>query len=381
MKHNNILFICIIIFLLTTFFCGCEEESKSTKNKDSVLIIEEGDCVDFHFIGMYSSNNTVFDSSYEGVDSKTGGSPLKVYIDFNGVRYSENYTSEDMPFGLIEGLIGLKEGETYTIGPIPPKKAYGEKQLSVGDTFYSKNFAVNTFNEKLSLNQTFRVTDLKDDTMSLKWVDLPDSEFTMPHVVLDDLNLLSSQEDMLLIVPPYLLWENCSEIINTTDENVVVKTTPNKSESLYDEFTGVQVGAGQNDIFPVFPDATEASFNDSNITLVSNPDVGDEYPFSYNYFGQIVNQTYIVKNVTDEHIGFSIKTQGLEELYNQTMLRIFRFNRTYNLPRKYEDIPSDYYDRLLIDDLEKQGYGLSNLAGESLIYEVTIVKIDKTSQN
>jgi len=381
MKQTKIFLICMIIFLLTTFFCGCGEESKSNKdNNDSTLIIEEGDCVDLHFIGMYSSNNTVFDSSYDDVDSKTGGSPLNVYIDFNGERYSENYTSEKIPLGLLEGLIGLKEGETYTIGPIPPKKAYGQKKLSVGDAFYSKNFALNTINPELSLNQTLEVTQLTESNLSLKWVGLDDyGQFTMPQIVLNDL-LAQMQEDMILIPPSHFIWENASEIIDYDDETVTIKTTPTKTETLYDYFEQVQYGFGQNDVFSIFPDATNATYNETTITLKSNPEVGSEYEYSYSYFGQEIVMTYTVKNMTEDTIGLSIVTQGADETQNQTVARTLEFGRTYEFPRTYENIPSDYQEELIGEDLEKQGYGISDLAGESLTYQVTIIKIDKTSQ-
>ncbi|RLF28389.1 MAG: hypothetical protein DRN05_04270, partial [Thermoplasmata archaeon] len=92
--------------------------------------IEIGDCVDVHYIGRYASNNTIFASSYDDPENKTGGSPLKIFVSTDPDasppdKYSDYSNRIDQNFveGFIDGLIGLKEGDTKTIGPIPPEKA------------------------------------------------------------------------------------------------------------------------------------------------------------------------------------------------------------------------------------------------------------------
>ena len=50
------------------------------------------------------------------------------------------------------------------------------------------------------------------------------------------------------------------------------------------------------------------------------------------------------------------------------------------MPRYFNNIPVDYQTMLFGPDLEKQGYSTSELAGESLTFEVEVVKIYKKNQ-
>jgi len=347
----------------------------------SGLIIEEGDCADVHYIGRYASNNTVFDSSYEDISEKTGGSPLNIFVTTDKTLPSptgySDYTSSFID-GLLTRLIGKAEGETYTL-EIPPPEGYGEQKLQVGDQFSSSSFALNTINTDLSLNQTLMVTELTDSSLSLIWVELDDyGSFTMPQTVLIDL-LAQTQEEMTLIPPPYFIWEGASEIIDYDDETVTIKTTPTKTENLYDSFQMVQYGFGDDEIIPIFPDSTNAHYNETTITITSNPEIGAEYTYSYSYFGQQVVMTYTVTSVDENTIDFSIETDGTDQIQEQTMAQSLEFSRIYKFPRTYEDIPSNYQEALIGADLEKAGYSLHNLAGETLIFEVSIEKVYKTS--
>ncbi len=139
--------------------------------------IQIGDCVDVHYIGRYASNNSVFDSSYEDVNNKTGGSPLKVFVSLNSSEKAPKAGYITVIEGLAEGLIGLKEGDESTIGPISPEKSYGNK-LGIGDTFNTSNLA-------MDLNQTVQVTELTTEYISLKWIHMENfGKFTMPQTIL-----------------------------------------------------------------------------------------------------------------------------------------------------------------------------------------------------
>ena len=347
----------------------------------SGVIIEEGDCADVHYIGLYASNNTIFDSSYDNVNEKTGGSPLNIFVTTDKTLPSptvySNYTSSYIN-GLLTRLIGKVEGETYTL-EIPPSEAYGEQKLQVGDQFSSSSFALNTINPDLSLNQTLMVTELTDSSLSLIWVELDKyGSFTMPQTVLRDL-LAQTQEEMTLIPPPYFIWEDASEIIDYNGETVTIKTTPTKTENLVDSFQPVQYGFGEDEIIPIFPDVTNTSYNETTITITSTPEIGAKYTYSYSYFGQEIVMTYTVISVDEDTIDFTIETDGTDQIQEQTMARSLEFSRTYEFPRRYEDIPSDYQEALIGADLERAGYSLHDLAGESLIFEVSIEKVYKTS--
>ena len=355
--------------------------SDTSSSQEYSSIIEDGNCADVHYIARYASNNTVFDSSYNDTDEKTGGTPLQIFVTTDETtqkpsgfsNYSSSYIS-----GLMDRLIGTKQGESYTF-EIPPEEAYGANKLKVGDRFKSSSFALNTLNPSLSLNQTLEVTKLDDNSFSLKWVDLDSYEkFTMPQMVLNDL-LASTYEEMILLPPLYFIWENASEIVNYTDNIVTIKTTPTKTENLYESFEPVQYGFDENEVFALFPDETIASYDEDTITLRSNPEVGAEYEYSYSYYGQEIVMIYTVENLTEDTIGFTINIPEYNQTQNQTVARSIEFNRTYDFPRNYENLPINYQETLIGADLEREGYSLHELAGETLIFEVTIEQIYKTS--
>lgn len=352
-----------------------------TSSPQESNIIEDGDCADVHYIARYASNNTIFDSSYNDTDERSGGTPLQIFVTTDETTQKpsgfSNYTSSYIS-GLMDRLIGTKQGESYTF-EIPPEEAYGANRLNVGDRFNSSSFALNTLNPSLSLNQTLEVTKLDDNNFSLKWVNLDSYEkFTMPQMVLNDL-LASTYEDMILLPPLYFIWENASEIVNYTDDTVTIKTTPTKTENLYESFEPIQYGFDENEVFALFPDETIASYDEDTITLRSNPEVGAEYEYSYSYYGQEIVMIYIVENLTEETIGFTIDIPEYNQTQNQTVVRSIEFNRTYDFPRNYENLPINYQETLIGADLEREGYSLHELAGETLIFEVSIEQVYKTS--
>ena len=124
-------------------------------------VIELGDCADVHYIGRYASNDTVFSTSYDDAEAKTGGTPLHVFISDNESAappedYTDYYTNifsflmdQDTtyldylasPFAIKQDfyqyLIDMEEGETKTTEVLQPEDAFG-LEPNIGD-----NFAVN----------------------------------------------------------------------------------------------------------------------------------------------------------------------------------------------------------------------------------------------
>jgi len=285
--------------------------------------------------------------------------------------YTSSYVDE-----FLQGLIGLKESEHAVIGPILP---YEGKRLRVGDRFNSSSFALNTINPDLSLKQLLEVTKFTSSNLSLKWVGLDEyGLFTMPQIMLRDLRA-QNQEDMILILPPYFIWEDASEIIDYDEQIASIVTTPTKTENLVERVELIQFGFGQEDIFLIFPDATTASYNETTITLESNPEIGSVYEYVYSYFGQEIVVIYTVKNMTEDSIGLNVRTVGFDQTTNITVPRSLAFDSIYDFPRDYENIPSEYQEALIGEDLAKEGYSLHPLAGEKLLFEVDIVKVYKTS--
>jgi len=69
-----------------------------------------------------------------------------------------------------------------------------------------------------------------------------------------------------------------------------------------------------------------------------------------------------------------------EEKIYQEVNSTIEFNRTFTMPRLYNNIPLMYQEYLFAEDLQREGYSLHELTGESLIFDVEIIKVYKTSQ-
>jgi hypothetical protein len=178
--------------------------------------------------------------------------------------------------GFMEGLIGMQEGQTKTIGPIPPEKAYGANKLKVGDTFHTKMLTAS--NTNYQLNQTVTVVKMDSENITLKWLNVEGlGNFTMPEgILLADLaQIVMSPYDY---VPPYYLWLNSSQAMNITNETVLIKTTPTKAQNISDNVTFISTG---DKIGFIFPNATTAVWNESTITIQSSPVKGAKYLMPY----------------------------------------------------------------------------------------------------
>lgn len=345
-----------------------ENEQKTETNNNT---IQFGDCADINYIGRYASNGTVFDTSYDNMENLSGETPLQVFVtlDPNEISPKAGYTT--VIEGFAEGLIGVKENESKTIGPIPPEKAYGNNTLSVGDSFSTKNLA-------LDLNQIVEVTEMTADSISLKWIDVDSiGKFTMPQMILDNLSS-SNQEDMIIIPPPFSIWKNATEISEIYDDYVKVKVTPTITEKLADEILPVQYGL--TDIFFIFPDSTNLTYDEDTIKITSNPTIGSKYQYSQDSgYGYFINITFTVENIAGETINISILYEDNEEILYQDTTKSLVFNRTFDMPRIYKKIPVVYQEVLFGEDLLREGYSLNDLAGESLIFEVVVEKIYKNT--
>ena len=332
-------------------------------------VIEYGDCADVNYIGKYT-NGTIFDSSYNFPENKTGGTPIKVFVTLDKDKsppteypqYSSGWIE-----GLIEGLVGLKEGETATIGPIPPEKGYGAEKIGVGDTFTTSLIMYS--NLGYEFNQTVEVTKYDDESMIIHWIDVEGLDnFTLPEGVLME-DLENAYYTIYENAPPFYLWEDATQVINITDDFVKVKINPTKSENITSEISFLTVGT---QLGAVFPDATTATWDEDTVTITSNPVAGSVYSLIYMDTELLIK----IDNVTDDHINVTIEIQG--ENQSATLNRTISFDRTYNIRRTYI-IPS-MFETIFSEDIEKEGYSTHYLAGEELIFEVTIDSVYKTSR-
>jgi hypothetical protein len=350
----------------TTTYILTVLNATSTKSSAATItltppLIAIGDCADVNYIESYASNNTIFNSS--------GGTPLKIFVSYNKSVTSPKpgYTSEVIE-GLTEGLIGMEEGQTKIIGPIPPEKAYGKK-LTVGSIFTTQYTA-------FGMNQTVEVTKYTSEYLSLKWIGMENlGTFTMPQLIVN--NLQSSNEtEMTIYPPPYYIWENATSIISIADNGVTVRTTPTRSTSLSDVVKDVRYGEKQ---MLIFPNATTASWDDNTITVVCEPVIGQNYQFQTQGYTGMIDVTVHINNIIGDKINVTITNDQSSEPTYLDVYKILTFSRNYVMSREYNNIPPSYISYFYAQDIENAGYSTGPLAGESITFVVTIEKIYKTT--
>ena len=205
--------------------------------------------------------------------------------------------------------------------------------------------------------------------ITLKWINISFPEnFTMPEGILME-DLRQAYMTIYDMFPPYFLWENSSHVVNITNDSVIIRTNPDKSVNITPNVTFFNMG---DQVGFVFPNVTTASWNDSTITITTNAKKGTLYVMDFQ--GTVINIT--VGNITSTHINITAESQGQNQ--SLELNRTITFNRTYNL-RRYYVLPTMYAQYIIGDDVKRAGYSLDPLAGESLIFEITVDQIFKTS--
>jgi len=360
----------------------------SGNNAGDANTIEKGDCIDIHYIGRYESNNTIFDSSYDSIEEKTGGNPLQIFIPPN----TQITTSDEHPEyssaiidGLMNQLEGLKFEETYTLDPIPPEDAYG-LSFDVGDTIDTIVFNQNIIQYTSFINQTLQVTEKTENNIKMKWINPPEQKFTIPSIVIFGSLDLNDQEpsydDVLIMGPPFAIWENSTEIIETTDEKYITKTTPTSTENLVENITQIPLDLIGGETLFIFPDATTVTEDDTLITFHLDPVEGKVYSYSEESMFGVINVELTVNTVTSDSVNISVFIVEYNQSQYYDINREMSFNKTFEYPRIY-DMDIDFLQQALPQfemDLQREGYSLQKLAGETLIFEITVENIIKPSQ-
>lgn len=355
------------IVLAVTF--GDEILNNIFEEEEPTPVIEFGDLATVHYIGRYADNGTVFDTSYQYVDNKTGGTPLKVFVTLNSsLEPPETGYSQFFVEGFIEGLEGLEEGEEATIGPIPPEKAYGARGVQVDDTFYTLGFTASNYGYQL--NQTMQVTDVTAESVTLKWIDIEEgTSITLPEaIIMEDLSQASFYS-IYETLPPFFLWENGSTIGNVTEENVMITLNPTSTDNIVQELS---VFTYDQKYFTVFPDVTTAEWNDTKVTLISTPVNGTVYNLT------LEGDTFSFRVTNVSADGYTLIATAEGQEFPFPMNNTLTFNRSYALRRIYT-LPTTY-SFLIQEALEREGFSLHQLAGKSLLFDVDIIEVVKIGE-
>jgi len=352
-KLAMILLVLVIIgilslFLIVTYDGDILNHLFGKKTGEKVLAL--GDCAVVQYIARYASNNTIFNSSYADAINKTGGEPFKIFMSWNESQSPPkgygNFTSNIK--GLIEGLIGLKEGDSKTIGPIPPEEAFGIYP-KVGDVITIPNLS--------------KIKELKFQIANII------NNKTTPSFVLRDISYSPGEKTTL-----WPSWVNATVITKINETKIWMYTTPPVNER--ENFTWI-LSNSQRRMTYWKDESSVTSMNDSTIVITHTPKINSQIIVSTLYGSYNYTVVYIGKNITVSYIN---QTTGNTTFYNISKTLVIARNETRNITSIYSEqqmrdfltLVKKYYNPNLI-------LSVNDLAGKSLIYEVNIIKIYKTS--
>ena len=215
MKNEKIAAVVLVVIIagaLTVYLAATYGDHIFKNIFGEEKIIELGDCVDVHYVGRFAANNSVFDSSYEDIENKTGGTPLNVFVNpnMNLTRPTgyENYSSSVIR-GFQNGLVGMKPGENKSL-IIPPEDAYGDWNETALEELFITYYGAPYYPRYIEYNFTEIV--LKD---YFPFLYAPDADITN----------LSVGQTFTFINGTSQTGENASwqvKITNISDENLTI---------------------------------------------------------------------------------------------------------------------------------------------------------------
>jgi len=364
----------IIIFgALSVFLAATYSEEILNNLFTEEKTIEFGDCADVNYIGKFE-NGTVFDSSYADVENKTNGTPLKIFVTMNKseapptdyLQYSSSIID-----GFMEGLIGLKEGETATIGPISPEKAYGVTP-KVGDVIDLSALGGGDVSLKvLEINENL--------PMPSEFIDYFGEEETTIYVVRDESHYIGETIDTYVDDENIAHWENATVVTKINETLLWKYTTP--LEDKYENLTWVDTNLVESYQI-TYPEGVSAitSINETTFIVTITPEINETISFfdNENPYGLY----YIIETVTDDKIitylddGSSVENRTAREFDRSlTIQRNETVDITYSFPSGYLEMLLEYLrsaDSSVI-------YSTGELADKTLYFEVEIVEVYKTS--
>jgi len=362
----------VSIFLTLTY--GTDILNNLTGKKTGEKVIALGDCADVNYIGRYASNNTIFDSSYNDTTTKTGGTPLNIFVSLNQSKspptgyetYSPKYIE-----GLMEGLVGLKEGQEATIGPIPPEKAYGLKP-KIGDII------------NLSLyyggNYVFKIVRIQENATIPSEYSTYGNGTTTLYTLREEWHHVGE-----IISSDYPFWKNSTVVTKINETLLWAYTTP--TTDLGENFTWSEIDQtnGNKTTYP--ENASSISFiNDTIINITHNPKINTTIMESvydpYVYGGYDSGPSYLVTSVTADKINTSFTDSNGNKTFKEFDRTItIQRNKTQNIT--YSPFPGELLEQQIFSYLRSTDsnfkLGYSSMAGKTLYFDVKIEKVYKTS--
>jgi hypothetical protein len=362
--------------LVGIIVCSLGAYLVSTHSKDIIKnifgevpeTIKLRDLVDVHYIGRYASNHTIFDSSYEDPENKTGGEPLKVFVSLNMedsppdeyLEYS-NLIGFDFVEGFIEGLVGLKIGESAKIGPLSPEKAYGVSP-KIGDVINLSEITGEDF--------CIEIIEIKEnEPMPSQYASYLGEKNTTIYIVRESHHYVGEYIDLYVDTWLNPLWENATIVTKVNQTHIWTYTTPTRHKNL----TWVERDTGYTILYP--ENSTEIiSVNEESFTIFHSPSINDTI---YYYQIDAPSEEYVVKNITEDKIITYSPPENTTREFNRT--QVVPRNRTQNITHPF---PKEFLEMMLsgvrsVDPSLKLSVG--PLADERVYFEVEIIKIYRPS--
>ena len=189
------------------------------------------------------------------------------------------------------------------------------------------------------------------------------------------LYILASNYSVGEEIPLYPSWDDSSFVSKTNETRVWIYTTPpeDKRENFnwIDNVTGSSYWENASSV---------TTLNDTTIIVTHTPEIGA----TMDYQDQYSSTTYTVVNLTNDEINVSYTDSSTGNTSYTEFDRVITIERNQSQVIRFE-YPLEgfreilamfkaYYDPDLI-------YSLDDLAGETLLFEVTIEEVYKTSQS
>ena len=296
------LVIIIIGALSTYFFVTYGEEILENlfgKEEDTGPVgIGIGDCADVNYIGRFV-NGTVFDTNYEDVAIEHGlynetrdYEPQKVFVNPNqDLTLPEGYGNYSSYFvtGFLNGLVGMKEGETKNV-TLPPEDAYGDWNESLAEMFGMRAYPLSTVvPSNATENKTNFMTSFPNVTLT------EGNEFDYGAVVFEQAGALNAT------------------ITNITDENITYTLSPVNGSTVK---------------LPIFNwNVTFIVENETAFTMRSSVEVGHTFSIEY-FYGSL---HFYVTAVNETHASMAMNVDAPEiKFVGQTLIFELEVVRMYD---------------------------------------------------
>lgn len=336
-----------------------------------------GDCVDISYIGRYCSNDTIFDSSYNDTTNRTGGAPLNVFVSFNKTQEPPTgfaTYSQGIIDGLMEGLIGLKEGDNVTMDPIPPEKAYGFKP-KIGDIL--------NFTPLAGYPYVLKFVEIQENmSMPSDYQSYFGNVTTTLYTLKEDWHYIGEIIDNYTMAYPF--WKDSSVVTGVNDTLLWMYVTP--STGIGEVFTYFENNETDGTLTTYPENTSSISFiNDTIINVTHNPEIGTTIDVSAYYpgYGYYSVGSYTVESLTADKINVSITDSTTGDTTYMDLDRTITIQRNQTRNITQPAIPGELVESYLLSYLRDSDstFKLSYLplSDETLCFEVRIENVYKIS--